>query len=315
MRRTRKTLWAAVALLTIPIEIGCPTRTIYYDAGGEAGSSRSSEAGAAIETGGTSGATDGGPTSGKSALASACGNAVDCKSGFCAGGICCDARCDGMCEQCSPTGSCEMAVDDSRCGTILCPQDSPCVDFATSLTSERCAARAACKTALDCPFVASPPSTYCGGSLSAPLFCNGAGSCDQRPTVACGADASCSTGPGACCFDTSGTTQTTVCAQDIETCKPSNMTEPCLATAVQCDGPKDCGPGSVCCYACGLGWTIATASCVPSGQCDQNSSTTSASSHEWICDDDSDCISGYKCLPLALNDYLPLGYKVCKPTK
>jgi hypothetical protein len=304
MSRLRQDLCAILTVLVVPLDIGCPTRTIYYDAGGEAGSATRSEGG----VGGGAGASGQ-----KRSLGSACSDPTDCGTGFCSGGICCDSACDQACEQCSPSGNCQMAADDARCGTIPCPEDSACVDFATAITSERCAARGRCKSQQDCPFVALPPSTYCGGSPSAPLFCDGAGSCDRHPTVACGADTSCPTAPGACCYDTSSSAQTTVCAPDAGTCKPANTAQPCFATAVQCDSPKDCSPGSVCCYACGLGWTIATASCVPSGQCDQNSSATSTSSHEWICEQDSDCASGYKCQPAGLNDYLPAGYKLCKP--
>ncbi len=314
MLHHRQGVSAALIAFAIPLELGCPTRTISYpaDASGAAGSDGAAEGGNG--TGGTSGAGGGQPSNGMASLGATCHDAAECTSGFCVRGICCESACDRVCEQCSASGRCEAQTDDTRCGTIVCPQDSACVDFATSITSQRCAARAECKTAEDCPFVPRPASTYCGGSPTEPRFCDGTGSCGQPPTVGCGADPNCPTAPGACCYDTSGSGQTTVCLQDASSCNPSNSAQPCLATSVQCDGPNDCSPGSVCCYACGLGWTIATASCVPAGQCDQNSSATSASSHKWICDQDSDCAAGYKCLPPGVNDFLPPGYKVCTPS-
>ena len=171
-------------------------------------------------------------------MGASCTNGGDCASGYCATGTCCDSACDRVCEQCSATGSCQLLGDDPRCGTIECPQDAACVDFATSLTTNRCATRGTCKTMQDCPSVDLSTATYCGGPSSAPLFCDGKGSCDQPPRVICGGDPSCPGARGACCFDSSSGTARTECVGDATTCRPSDTSHPCFATAIACDKPK-----------------------------------------------------------------------------
>jgi hypothetical protein len=284
----------------------CPTRTIYYDASADTpgvGGGVAGRAGTAAD--GAAG------SSGPHGLGSRCARGTDCASGFCVVGICCDSACDDICEQCSAAGTCQMAGDDPRCGTISCPQDAPCIDFATSITLDRCASRGACKTEQDCPFAARPAGTYCGGTSAAPQFCDGTGSCDRQTSVACGTDSNCPTAPGACCYDVSSGSQTSRCVEDATTCKPSNPMNPCLLVAAECDSPRDCPPGNVCCYACGLGFSNATALCAPSAACDQNSDATSATSHRWICESNADCERGYSCNQ---GEYLPAGYKVCEPS-
>jgi hypothetical protein len=292
--------WAALCLMLS----ACPTRVVFQDAGADSGRSTGGNAGTTLTgAGGMSGA------SGKHSLGSTCSDGTECSSGFCADGLCCDSACNRVCEQCSVDGSCTTAIDDSRCGTIPCPKDTACIDFATAITSSRCASRNACKSQKDCPFLPVPAGTLCGGTSQALLFCDGQGSCDQQATVGCGADPTCPTAPGACCYDVSGSGQTTSCVQDATTCLPANRMRPCFATVVQCDDPGDCASGDVCCYSCGLGWSVATAACMAASECDPNAAN---SSHQRICKTDSDCIAGETCQPPGPSDNLPAGYKLCK---
>jgi hypothetical protein len=74
------------------------------------------------------------------ALGDGCTGDQDCNSGHCAGTVCCDQACMGVCQQCSATGHCQMPVDDQACGTISCPADTGCRDYATVIGTNRCAA-------------------------------------------------------------------------------------------------------------------------------------------------------------------------------
>ncbi|WP_437724978.1 DNRLRE domain-containing protein [Sorangium sp. So ce861] len=56
--------------------------------------------------------TRGGP------LGASCSSAFDCGSGFCADGVCCDARCDGACEACSVAGGADA---DGACSPRIGP--------------------------------------------------------------------------------------------------------------------------------------------------------------------------------------------------
>jgi hypothetical protein len=281
--------------------------------GGVAGAGVGGRGGAAgsIQTGGASGTTGsaGSPDAGHglAGLGTVCATGTSCASGFCAGGVCCDSACDLLCEQCSPSGSCEMAPDDSRCGTIDCPSDTACSDYATSLTTNRCAERGACKTSSDCPFVPATFGTYCAGA-SMPLFCDGAGNCDQPATVSCGGDSACPVSPGLCCYNVSGSTPTTTCQASANGCTASPTQ--CDAIQIQCDDARDCPGGEVCCYACGLGFSYATVSCAAASACDPSANQ---SFHVIVCSTNSQCPSGQTCQAPNNSSVgpLPPGYKIC----
>ncbi|HEX2659820.1 MAG TPA: hypothetical protein VHU40_16160 [Polyangia bacterium] len=176
----------------------------------------------------------------KKALGGGCGNNTECTSGNCApGGICCDAPCNGVCQQCNSAGHCAATSDDSACGTIACPADTACRDWATSITSNRCRALGQCKTASDCGFTNQPVDTRCGSSTVAKT-CDGQGNC-ANPTVQCGPDPSCSIGPNVCCIDASSGSSS---------CTPDTGTDPCGGNFngnIRCDETADCPGTQICC--------------------------------------------------------------------
>lgn len=213
--------------------------------GGPAGAGGSGLGGATGGTTGTGGATttDGGADRPVAhALGETCAGDQDCASGHCAGTICCDQSCMGPCGQCSSTGHCQMPTDDPACGTIACPADTPCRDWATSITVNRCKAIGQCKAAADCAFLNAPAKTYCGYQTTVDFaqVCDGNGQCG-RPTVTCGADGECPVNPGACCWNVNSTS----CVTDSTNCAG-------LGYAI-CDETADCAPGRICCYYFGFG--------------------------------------------------------------
>lgn len=69
--------------------------------------------------------SDGGSSS--LAIGSACGNASECASGFCADGICCQTSCDSACDSCNRTGALgacgptpAQTAASPTCGGYLC---------------------------------------------------------------------------------------------------------------------------------------------------------------------------------------------------
>ncbi len=197
--------------------------------------------GAAGGYGGSGGAgiTDGGADrAGTRTLGETCAGDQDCASNHCAGTICCDQSCTGPCAQCSSNGNCQMPADDPACGTVACPADTLCRDWATSITSNRCKAIGQCKAAADCPFVNAPAKTYCGlfqGMASVGQVCDGMGTCG-RPTVTCGLDGECATSDHVCCA--SGLAGSA--CRTGSTCSPTDV-------GATCDEAADCPPGYVCC--------------------------------------------------------------------
>ena len=187
------------------------------------------------------------------ALGETCGGDQDCASNHCAGTICCDQSCTGPCAQCSSTGHCQMPADDPACGTIACPVDTPCRDWATSITVNRCKAVGQCKVAADCAFLNTPAKTFCGryqGMADLALFCDGNGNCGS-PTVTCGADGECPVNPGACCWNNN----TTSCQPAVANCAEGPGALPIYAA---CDESADCPPGDTCCFYTGVGGAHST---------------------------------------------------------
>jgi hypothetical protein len=209
--------------------------------GGTTGTGGATGSGGAAGSGGTS---DGGvDRAGAHVLGESCVNNGDCASAHCAGAICCDQACAGPCAQCSSAGLCQMPADDPACGTITCAADTPCRDWATSITAARCKGIGQCKTATDCGYVNAPTKTFCGlyqGMANQAQVCDGQGTCGG-PTVACGADGACGLNPGTCCFGAG-----TQCTRADQTCQRSATT---LYGAVGCDEAADCPPSYLCCYA------------------------------------------------------------------
>lgn len=190
-------------------------------------------------------------------LGQSCLRDLDCASQHCAGSVCCNQACLGPCAECSSDGHCQMPADDPACGTVSCPTDTSCRDWATSITTSRCASLGQCKIASACSYLNAPAKTYCSLYMQMAdraQVCDGQGNCSS-PTVTCGADGECPVNPGVCCVSRSGsgtTCHATDQACDLTTTAP-----------VLCDETADCPPSFVCCYTGNLGGiqTVCSQSC------------------------------------------------------
>jgi hypothetical protein len=112
---------------------------------------------------------------------SACTLAVECTTGHCADGVCCDTACPGICSAC--TSAKKGSGSDGVCGAIAVGTDPD--DECTALDASTCGSTGTCDGAGACSL--HPSGTVCGppsctsGTLETSL-CNGIGSCIKSQT-------------------------------------------------------------------------------------------------------------------------------------
>jgi hypothetical protein len=269
--------------------------------GGAGGTPAGGSGGRTGATGGTSGGTGGTPT-GKP-LGSNCGSGTDCTSGHCETGVCCDQSCTGMCQQCSAAGHCQMPPDDPACGTVACPTDTVCRDYATAITTNRCKQLGQCKAASDCSFVAASTTKACGSydnDSNFTQYCDSNGNCSNH-IVRCGGDGDCAVGDMLCCGVGVGYS----CIAAGSACPTQSGGAPPLGP-YDCDETGDCAGGAVCCAFSTPGGvsTTCTTSCAPAmfqqvfQVCNPNSNA-------------SECQSGV-CKPAPPNWNVPPSFYFCQ---
>jgi hypothetical protein len=129
----------------------------------------------------------------KRRLGIACVNALDCHSGICTDGVCCNAPCTGQCQACDvlgSTGTCSAATGAPHGGRPGCAgRGTTCGGACDGLTVDKCVyanEQTSCKAGSCSAGVAVPES-----------FCDGHGACPDEAPVTCGASgctgASCGT--------------------------------------------------------------------------------------------------------------------------
>lgn len=185
--------------------------------GGNAGGSVGGRAGGT--TGGVSGGDgpigapgDGGPDAAAKSNGVACAAAVECASGQCIDGYCCNVACTGQCVSCGSAGS------RGTCVAVATPR-TPCAG------SGACAGRC---DGINAACVYPDNSTSCGavascinGVATTAASCNGSGACTPPATVPCALG----------------------CRADVPTCLTN-----CSSTQKACNG--SCIAASDCCGGC-----------------------------------------------------------------
>lgn len=219
---------------------------------------------------------------GTAALGEACGTNADCGSDFCvsrADGnqVCCEAACDGLCQQCSADGRCdEVPAHDADCAPVTCPGDNICRDYPETLTENLCRALGQCRSTQDCAPIALRAASSCA--------CDGAGDCTLVRGARCEEDVQCS--EGACEVDPSGAriccTENCgpglICLADGSRCVECAEGEPVRcegATAVRCVSgsrqrqacPNGCAEGVGCSDRAPIGFPCSGVECVSGAVC------------------------------------------------
>ena len=95
------------------------------------------------------------------ALGQPCGADIDCATGHCVDGVCCDTACDGACQTCTAAG--KGAGSDGACGPVAAdtdPDDECAADLAAGVCADgSCDGAGQCRATL-------PPGTPCGAAAS-----------------------------------------------------------------------------------------------------------------------------------------------------
>ncbi len=173
-----------------------------------------------------------------------CADGLECRSGHCTDGVCCNSACGGTCQACRAV--LKGGGADGSCGPIDAGSDPGNECAATG--AETCGTIGACDGSGACALhgsVAVCAAAACSsGVASAAANCNGAGACLPGPTTACGAYGCAATACRTKCNQNSDCASGFRCSPS-ETCVPfSGLGEPCTGGA-QCTSGH-CVEG-VCC--------------------------------------------------------------------
>ena len=202
-----------------------------------------------------------------------CASGVECTSGSCADGVCCDGACDGQCESCAQAG---------HQGECLAVTGAPTAPRAACLGGGLCAGSCDGANRRSCSYPG--PSTecaaaHCENAVATPRsLCDGKGGCPAAGTVSC-APFSCS---GALCAG--GCSDQQPCAAD-SYCNAGR----CVAkqpAGSPCSGAEACASGSCvdgrCCSSPSCG---TCQSCTgPGGTCAAVTGTDDPDSCTGTCD-------------------------------
>lgn len=218
---------------------------------------------------------------GTARLGAGCAVDSDCGSGHCitssdGTSICCEAACDGPCQQCGAAGRCdEVPESDSNCERTECPPDNVCRDYSPPPAGS-CRALGFCNAAQDCVSVGLRPASSCE--------CDSAGECRLGRGARCAVDSECAenaceanaSGAAICCSEHCG--DGLFCAADGSGCVECDESsgDSCEGTsAVSCSGgtrvvlacPNGCTPGVGCNEQAPIGFSCAAAQCAGNAVC------------------------------------------------
>ena len=172
-------------------------------------------------------------------LGRSCNGAVECASGYCVDGVCCDSACEGQCEACDTAalGLCRPAKGKPRGGRPSCPGADG--SFSNLCETPACDGTDANRTA--CAGKIGPCAPYvcaeqgCSASCKVDTDCDPSATCDAKT-------ARCRSNADAICVDD----HTLFRGQDLTTvdCRPFA----CAGTAcnAECTSIKDCAPPNEC---------------------------------------------------------------------
>ena len=215
----------------------------------------------------------------------ACSGAVECASGFCKDGRCCDTECSSPCHSCA-TGAClpvkngpddpecmgasacdalgicrkgngQACTGDGQCSSGHC-KDGKCCD------SECTALCYSCATGTCQPVQGQEDYPECAGAST----CDGSGSCKPKPGQACASGGECASGhcvDGVCCNE--------ACADPCKSCLSGICSLVRSADdPMECTGASTCDASGACKLkngqACESGGQCASGFCADGKCCD-----------------------------------------------
>jgi hypothetical protein len=196
----------------------------------------------------------------KNANGAACTSAVECTSGFCADGVCCDQACDGQCEACATdgnVGTCTATTGTPAGTRPACAGTSPCGGTCNGLERTACV-----YPNIDVACGAGPT---CANGAESASHCNGLGACADDNATSCA--------PYGC---------------DSTACKTSCKKDADCAAGATCDGVGECTTGPGCAGKAAVGLADGGSRSCGAFQC-------SAGECESTCTTTADCATGATC--------------------
>ena len=233
-------------------------------------------------------------------LGADCSNETECKSGYCAQGVCCNSGCNGACQACNLTSSlglCTEVVDGAPDPQGLC----------TATPQASCGTTGLCASG-KCAFVAEgyscKASSCATGSSETPAStCDGLGSCVTPPNQSCGTficssaacesicktDKDCVT-PNTCVGNSCGLKPIGAACTDGTQCDSSFCTEGvCCNTAC-----SDAATGGLC-LSCKVSGKAGTCSPVAAGGADPKKLCVASNALGGDCSNDGTCNGAGAC--------------------
>jgi hypothetical protein len=172
-----------------------------------------------------------------------CAGAIDCHSGICVDGLCCNAACTGQCQACNVQGSegtCVAAAGAPHGSRPACAgTGAPCGGVCDGLTVDRCGYAG---EQISC----NAPS--CASGVAVPeAFCDGHGLCPAEAPLTCGGSGCAGTGCGTDCSSTLPCPSGNYCAAGL--CLPAKANGAACTHGSQCTTGL-CADGVCCNSAC-----------------------------------------------------------------
>jgi hypothetical protein len=294
-----------------------------------------------------------GGSCGQQPIGSLCAHDADCSSNFCAQGICCNTRCDGVCQSCSvpgmrgtcsavpngaldPTGTCrdqgaQSCGNDGACngaggcrkyagGTICASQT--CVNGTKTLVST-CDGAGTCVPGAS--FACAPYTCAADGAN-----CNGA-CVGEGPSTMCQAPTKCMSGKcgqaakGQTCLDNSdcqsglscagGVCCDRACGGSCESCTVAGSVGTCTAIGCQPGSTQTCGMNGTqaCTNACQWGQCTGQTCVGPATQACGNCGTQTRACNNGVWSKWSTCMNEGMCAPGSMKKCGTGGMQTCSP--
>ena len=195
----------------------------------------------------------------KRRLGTPCTGAVDCHSGICADGLCCNTACTGQCQACDVAGSqgtCTPVTGAAHGSRPACAGgSSACAGACDGATADKCG-YASEQTSCGAP--------SCASGVAVPAaFCDGHGLCPAEAAVTCGVSGCAGTGCGTDCSSSVPCASGSYCA--------AGLCLPVKANGAACTHGSQCTTGfctdGVCCNSACDGQCEACAESGSAGTC------------------------------------------------
>jgi hypothetical protein len=239
---------------------------------------------------------------GKKQLGADCSSEIECESGFCEQGICCNAACTDACKACNLVGTLGF------CTAV--PDGTPDPQEKCQATEKQsCGTTGACRAGA-CDYVEKGTiciSAACAGSSSQTpaSTCDGRGKCMTPADVSCGTFLCSNNSCLSTCKSDSDCVSPNTCVNNSCGRKPNGATctggTQCASgfctEGVCCNSACSDGTSGSLCMSCKVTGAVGTCTAVPSGQSDPKQRCVASKASSGDCSNDGTCNGKGACRP------------------